>query len=368
VPFTLLLVGIDERPDHPEEGVRGDTLIVARVDPAGGWVALLSIPRDTLAEVRDLGPAKINAAYAHGFNNPEALYGPGTTPHEAGMALAAETVSRLLGTNIDYTAQVNFAGFAHVVDAVGGVTIDVPRQIVDDEYPTPDFGIMQVVFEPGPQHMDGERALIYARTRHADSDFGRAERQQQVMRAIMDALRARGLIGQMLLIPALRASLGDTIATTLPFDRPDAALALARVASALKPDQLLRLQVSPTTAAFREEGSALVWEPADIKLLVGQLLRGPSIDAEAARVQVLNGTAIVGLAGRVTNDLARQGLKLLPAGDAPPSDQQRTVVYDLHGKPITARKIADLLKADISTGPLPEGIVSDADIVVLVGQ
>ena len=284
------------------------------------------------------------------------------------MAHAAMAVSSLLGINIDYTAQVNFAGFAHVVDAVGGVTIDVPRRIVDDEYPTADFGVMQVVFEPGLQRMDGERALIYARTRHADSDFGRAERQQQVLHAIMDALRARGILGQMLLIPALRASIGDTIATTLPFDRPDAALALARVASALKPEKLLRLQLSPATAAFHEEGSALVWEPADIKLIVGQLLRGPSIEAEAARVQVLNGTTIAGLAGRVSNDLARQGIKLLPAGDAPASDQQRTIIYDLHAKPLTARKIADILKADISAGPLPERIVSDADIVVVVGQ
>jgi polyisoprenyl-teichoic acid--peptidoglycan teichoic acid transferase len=367
LPFTMLLIGIDERPDFPEEGVRGDSLIVMRVDPAGGWVSLLSIPRDTLVEVEELGPAKINAAYAYGYNNAEGLYGAGTSARQAGMAHAAEAARRLLNTNIDYSAQVNFDGFARVVDTLGGITIDVPRRIVDNEYPTADFGVMQVVFEPGPQRMDGERALIYARTRHADSDFGRGERQQQVLRAILDELRSRGTLGQALLLPALRESIGDTIATTLPFDRLDAALALSRVASSLRPDSLLRLQISPDTAAFREEGSAIIWEPGDIQALVAKLLRGPSIEAEAARVQVLNATETVGLAGRLTNELARAGITMLPAGDAPAGDHTGLVVYDLRNKPITTRRIAELLNGQVRSG-VPADLVSDADIVVIVGR
>ena len=193
--INILLIGVDERPDHPEEGVRSDTLIVVHLDTIGRRVSLLSIPRDTRVELRDIGPAKINVAYGYGYAAAGKLYGEGVTPAQGGMALSAETVGQFLDLPIHYTAQINFDGFARVIDALGGVTIDVPRRIVDNAYPTADFGTVRVEFEPGPQRMDGARALIYARTRHADSDFERAGRQQQVIRAVVDELRARGLPG-----------------------------------------------------------------------------------------------------------------------------------------------------------------------------
>jgi LCP family protein required for cell wall assembly len=364
VPFTMLLLGVDERPDHPEEGVRSDTLIVARIDPAGRWVALLSIPRDTLVNVRDVGEAKINAAYAHGYNNAEALYGAGTSPREGGMALAAETTTSFLKLPIDYVAQVNFDGFARIVDAIGGVTIDVPRQIIDDEYPTADFGTIRIEFAPGRQQMNGERALIYARTRHDDSDFGRAARQQQVIRAISEVLRTRGPIGQAMLLPRLRDALGQTVATTLPFDRLDALLGLGWLGSGLTADNLVRLQLTPETAAVREDGSGLLWEPRDVAALVQKLLRGPA--GEQAHVQVLNGTNVARLATKVSAELERQGITVIPAGDAPRDDLPRTLVYDQGGAPRTARRIADLLHAEVRDGR-PEGVTSTAEVVVLLG-
>jgi LCP family protein required for cell wall assembly len=317
--------------------------------------------------VPGLGPSRINAAYGYGFNNAAELYGPEATPREAGMAHAATAVEQFLGIPIDHIAQVNFDGFAGVVDALGGVTIDVPRPLIDDEYPTPDFGIMRVEFAAGPQHMDGARALIYARTRHADSDFGRAERQQQVLRAILDELRRRGPVGQALLLPRLRERIGGAVVTTLPFDRPDALLGLARLASALRPDEIQRAQIAPDTVTLlSEEGGTLIWDEQGVRTLAQQLLRGPSAESEAARVQVLNGTGVSGLAGRVSNDLAGRGFSMLPAGDSPLA-ASRTVVYNLHDKPITARQLADLLRAELREGP-PEGLSSDADIVVVLGE
>ncbi len=85
---------------------------------------------------------------------------------------------------VDRVAVIDFTAFVRLVDALGGIEIDVPRAIVDSEYPTPDYGVTTIRFDPGLQQMDGERALIYARTRHADDDFGRAERQQQVIQAV----------------------------------------------------------------------------------------------------------------------------------------------------------------------------------------
>ena len=87
-----------------------------------------------------------------------------------------QTLSEVTGYPIDYQVTVNFDGFRQIIDLVNGIDIDVPRDIVDKEYPTEDFGIEELFIPKGLQHMDGDVALKYARTRHADSDYGRAER------------------------------------------------------------------------------------------------------------------------------------------------------------------------------------------------
>lgn len=366
--INVLLIGVDERPDHPEEGVRSDTLIVVRLDTIGRRVSLLSIPRDTRADVRDIGPAKINVAYGYGYAAARELYGEATTPAQGGMALAAETVGQFLDLPIHYTAQINFDGFARVIDALGGVTIDVPRRIVDDAYPTPDFGTVRVEFEPGPQRMDGARALIYARTRHADSDFGRAERQQQVIRAVVAELRARGPVGAALLLPELSRALDGAFATTLPLSRPDMVLGMAWIATGLDPEAIGQYRIAPDTAPnFREIGSDILWDPAEVREVVRDFLATPGVETEDARIQVLNGTGVTGLARRVSGELESAGFTVVPAADAPRSDVPRTIVYDVTGKPATARRLATLLNAEIRRGP-PDDVAPTVDIIVVLGR
>jgi LCP family protein required for cell wall assembly len=372
--FNLLLIGVDARPDHPEEGVRGDTLIVVHLDAAGRWAGTLSIPRDTRANVRGVGETKINVAYGHGYAAAEELFGPGTTPEQGGMALAAQTVEQFLelprrGQRIDYVAAINFDGFAKIVDALGGVTIDVPRPIVDDAYPTPDLGTTRVEFAAGVQRMDGARALIYARTRHADDDFGRAARQQQVIRAIVDELRGRSLFGKLALLPRLRDGLRGAVATTLPVARLDALLGLGWLASGLDPREINQVRLGPETAPnFQEDGSDLIWDPNELRMVVGSFLTRPSETSEAARVQVLNGTSVSGLAGRESLRLEQAGFTMIPPGNAPAADTQQTVVYDVRGKPRTSRRLAEELGAELRAGPPPDGVMSEADIVVILGQ
>jgi polyisoprenyl-teichoic acid--peptidoglycan teichoic acid transferase len=370
--MNVLIVGVDERPDHPEEGVRGDTLIVLRLDSFGRWTSLLSIPRDTRVSIPDVGETKINVAYGQGYATAEALYGPGTTPQQGGMALAAQTVEEFLGLRdrgqrIDAVAQINFDGFAAVIDAIGGVDIDVPQLIVDDQYPTPDFGTTRIEFQPGLQHMDGPTALIYARTRHADSDFGRAERQQQVLRAIAVKLKGRGAIGGALLAPKLLGGLEGAVKTTLPIARPDVLLGLGWVGSGFSPDEIGQVRLSPETAPnYREEGSDLVWDPNDVRAVVGAFLTRPSEVNEAATVQVLNGTAVGGLAGQVSIELEQAEFTVIPPDNAPAGDVARTIVYDVAGKPRTAARLARQLNASVVQGP-PEGVTPLSDIVVVLG-
>jgi polyisoprenyl-teichoic acid--peptidoglycan teichoic acid transferase len=371
--MNLLIVGVDQRPDHPEEGVRSDTLILVHLDALGRWVSMLSIPRDTRVELPDIGSTKLNTAYGQGYAGAETFYRPGTTPQQGGMALAAQTVERLLllperGQHVDAIAQINFDGFAKVIDVLGGVDINVPALIVDDEYPTPDFGITRIEFQPGLQHMDGATALIYARTRHADSDFGRAERQQQVLRAIAAELRARGLLGQAWLAPGMLGGLEGAVTTTLPIARPDVLLGLAWLGSGLNPDELGQTHLSPATAPnYREEGSDLIWDSNDIRAVVDSFLTRPSEALEAATVQVLNGTIVSGLASRISGELERAGFTLIAPGNAPATDLPKTIVYDLTSKPRTSRRLVQQLGAELRQGA-PDGVATNADIVVVVGE
>src|ERR1051325_5280898 len=99
-----------------------------------------------------------------------------------------QTVSNVLGQRIDRYAVIGLQGVRDVVDAVGGVDITVSQAIHDDTYPTDDYGYQTVDIPAGRQHMDGDTALKYARTRHQDSDFGRIARQQQVLSAVRSAV------------------------------------------------------------------------------------------------------------------------------------------------------------------------------------
>lgn len=202
-PINVLLLGVDARVG--EEGPpRSDTIIIVRVDPVGKRVDMLSIPRDLLVEIPGYSATKINAAYPFGELNPDI---PG-----GGPTLAAQTVEYNFGIRIDYFAEVDIVGMEKVVDTLGGVFIDVPGIVKDDQYPTGDYGYTRVYFTPGLQLMDGETAVRYSRTRHDDGDFARQNRQQQVLMAIRDRAIGTGAITK---LPDLLADVGASVRTDL---------------------------------------------------------------------------------------------------------------------------------------------------------
>jgi LCP family protein required for cell wall assembly len=212
--ITILVLGVDRRASGGDQNA--DVIIIARLDLRTKQVLAVGIPRDLLVEIPGYGPGKINGAYNLGVKaNPD--------DPVAGVALMRDTVEDNFGVTIDHYVLVDFEGFTDVVDAVGGVDVAVPEQIRDDNYPTEDFGTEVVVFEPGPQHMDGERALKYARTRNADNDDARRERQFQLLRALFDEGQS---LGSLTRATDIILALGDAVQTsfTLP-----AQISLARI-------------------------------------------------------------------------------------------------------------------------------------------
>jgi polyisoprenyl-teichoic acid--peptidoglycan teichoic acid transferase len=402
-PFSVLLVGVDKR-DNPDDGARSDTLILVRVNPEARTASMLSIPRDSVTTIPNVGQAKINTAYSFGYSNAATLYGPGTDPDAAGQAVAAEAVEALLGVPVDYTAQVDFEGFARLVDSVGGVVVDVPAPILDAEYPTENYGVERIYIPQGLQVMDGNSALIYARTRHTSSDFDRSKRQQQVLRALLEQLRGRGLLGNAAVLPRWADLLAENVRTTLPLRDLPTMAGLARLASEMAPERVLQLTINPDDVALdAEDGTDLYWNPVDLAALVARWEAGPApvvvaptqppadvetarravstpdvspapspiAPAEGAMVQVLNGVAVEGVAGRVTEYLRARGFAV-GEPETVTSSYAHTTIIDYSGRPETRRALARMLGIapqyvlDVP-GPdaPPQG--SNVDIVVVLG-
>ncbi|MCH3967291.1 MAG: LCP family protein [Atopobiaceae bacterium] len=163
-PYYVLLLGTDGRPG--ETDYRSDTIILARIDPATKKVALVSIPRDTKVTYNG-ETCKINATYAYG-----------------GAQGVVEAVDDLCGVKISHYVEVSFDGFSNVVDAMGGVTLDVPDRI-DDAKAGED------VIETGTQTLNGSQALTFCRSRaYADGDYTRMRHQRLFMTAMLGQLEA----------------------------------------------------------------------------------------------------------------------------------------------------------------------------------
>ena len=202
--LTLLLLGSDNRPSHP--GHRMDAIMVVSVDPTTGESAAFSIPRDTqrfpLPDGGTYGP-KVNGMYEH----LQANGGRGA----AGMKAA---IARAFEIEVDHYVLIGFPGVQRLVKAVGGVDVTLDKAYYDPYYwvdgNTQGWGL-----RAGTSHLGPADALIFARSRKGDNDFGRARRQQILVMAALDKVRTRGVDD----LPALLDIAADTVRTDLPLER-----------------------------------------------------------------------------------------------------------------------------------------------------
>jgi hypothetical protein len=273
---------------------------------------------------------------------------------------------------VDYIAQVDFHGFQRLVDTLGGIPINVEHPIFDATYPSEDYGYERLFIPAGLQVMNGDLALRYARTRHASSDFDRSRRQQQVLRAILHEVRARGLLSQATLLPELVRDLQESVSTTLPLSDLNTLRGLAALAQRLDAERILTLSINPNDVGIVwESGSDIYWDPADVAAQVARLQAGPGAKVEQARVQVLNGAGVPGLAGRVTARLAAQGFSLAAPDDAP-RIYERSQLIDYRGRPETLRRLAETLGLDpgdvYSVPPAGSPSADGVDLVLILGE
>ncbi len=185
-----------------------DTIILGHYNADKKSFTTLSIPRDLLVKSKILGQVKINEVY------------PGTKRsmgEEAAMNHLMEIVSQITGKNIRLYSMIDFNGFRKLIDAVGGIDIDVPERLYDPEYPTKNWGYTIVDIPVGLQHFDGDKALKYARSRHTTSDFDRSMRQQMVIQALRDKMTSMETLTSVKNLEKIYTTVSSSVNTNIDF-------------------------------------------------------------------------------------------------------------------------------------------------------
>ena len=218
--LNVLLLGSDV--GEGRRGIRTDTMIVVSIDPDSGDTAMISLPRNFSGIDLPPGfgvwdcqcfPQLLNDLYYYAEENPDAFPGTG----EPGPRTIKATIGHLLDLDIHYYAMVGLDGFVGIVDALGGVEIDVPNRIVDETYPHEDgVTIENVVIESGMQRLDGHLALAYARIRRHADDFARMNRQRCVLGAVIEQSSPLELLAR---YGSIAQVLKDHLETDIPQDR-----------------------------------------------------------------------------------------------------------------------------------------------------
>ena len=345
-------------------------MFVLTIDPHNKTAGILGIPRDLWVEIptRDGNGylnERINAAYVLGEVNDYDGGGP---------ALAMATAEHTLGIKLDHYVVIDFQGFKKVIDALGGVDVDVPTYLRDDLYSDTELpgDYLPQEFEPGIQHMDGTRALAYARIRRGSSDLDRIQRQQRVIFAVIDKALNLDVLPNAL---SLWRQYKDTIDTDISDPQIPG---LALLAAEIPPERIIALSLGPATVPYTTPAGAavLVAAPEGIQQIVEALFSDQQILEEGAMVEVQNGTGEPGLATSVVDYLVNLGLprSSLVTSNAPEQALgQPSAILDYTGKRYTADRLAEWLGLpsdrvrSAGAGDAALRSNSEADIVLIVG-
>jgi LCP family protein required for cell wall assembly len=271
----ILVVGVDRRPGVGDQNA--DVIVIAHLDLINERVAAVSIPRDLYVQIPGYGQDKINRAYDYGHReNPD--------DPVSGVVKVRDTVEDNFGIPIDAYVLVDFNGFKEVVDAAGGIDVNVPYEIIDTEYPTEDYGIETITFEPGVQHMNGDLALKYVRTRHADSDDQRRERQWQVMLALFDKGKSFGSVRN---ADEIILAAGQSVQTSFELDEQ---VTVAKMAYEMEPGSFRFSSLGPPilTGGYITEGGPWVYT-GDPNQILAFITEGLKTDPEYFAAQPADG-------------------------------------------------------------------------------
>lgn len=395
--INFLIVGTG---DNDHEGVDlTDTLIVASVDPQRTKsVVMLSIPRDLyLLKTEKMGAGRINSLYR---DYKYALIRKGLSKEEASkeaMSELEQEVSIIVNMPIHRSIKVNFSAFQEGVDAIGGIDINVPQDLIDPEYPGPNYTYETFTMLKGLQHMDGATALKYARSRHSTSDFSRSARQQQIILAAVEKIKARSMLANISQIREFLNIVSKNIETNLSLAEM---VSLAKLGESIDQHKVVTMQLNATNGIYTNfvlpggfmygppqdqfEGASVLlplamdehltmWQ--EIHVFTNLIFLHRDLFLLHSKLAVLNGGKTEGMAKKAGGELYRYGFNIVTMEnfDAEPAPAHSYLaltepdpkLQTLH-KP-TAEYLSKLL--DIPIEPLPPDILleDEPDVVLVLG-
>ncbi len=356
--INILALGVDA---YQEEGGkrlprRSDTMLLVSVDPVTKEVGVLSLPRDTRVQItrEDGGSVKKTReklAHAHAYGGP---------------VLAMETVEDFLEVPVHYFIRLDFEGFEEIVDSLGGVTLNIEE---DMHYEDPTQNL-EIHFEAGKQHLDGEEALKYVRYRNG-SDIARIERQHKFLNVMLDKMFGMGMLVK---LPRLAREMTSYVDTNLPADR---IIAMAKLGTDINKESIIMDRI-PGEAGFVDGVSYWLADEQGTQSLVDRLIRG--IDREfnaTVSVRVLNATNINRAAARMGRFLEARGYDVVEVANAGDKKGQleKTEIYDCCNDELAGKLVGRDVMSIIETAEIfrvQEGDGDGAqceqcDVIVIIG-
>lgn len=357
-----------------------DTIMVASIDPVNHTATLLSIPRDLWVTVPNHGSMKLNAVWETGEFAYLGKNTAGSTDPKAiaaGFDLVDQTVEDVLGLTINYNTLVDFAAFQQAVDSVGGVSINVPTDLVDPTMAWENGG-NALLAKSGLQNFDGASALRYVRSRETSSDFARSERQRAVLVALKSKGVSLGTLSNPIKISGLLSAFGDNIQADLSLKN---AQRLYAITKDIKDASVTSISLADATNAYVRTGNvngqsvvlpkAGLFNYDDIRQYVRSQLKDPYLLREHAKVLVLNGSTTPGLATKQADVLKGYGYNVVGVSNASDSNWSRTTLVDLsHGKKQYTKHYLEQRIGVSAVTSLPNNVVSTngAEFVIIIGN
>jgi LCP family protein required for cell wall assembly len=354
-PVTFLLLGSDSR-GVVGEPARSDTIMVLRLNPEKKIGYLISIPRDSWVKIKGHGEKKINAAYQYGGPN-----------------LMIDTVRNFTGLDINHYAIIDFQGFKEIVDALGGIDIDVEKDLRDRK--------LHMDLNSGYQHLDGEEALKYVRIRYCDDDFGRIGRQQKFLKAVMDKLLR---LSSVFRIPQLASIASQNIRTDSELGIPDI-IGYGQMIRSIGRNNIHMVTV-PGTPEMKGAASVVVPDKQKVAWIFERAKNDLPLELTAdekmnnkIKVDIQNGSGRAGVAKAMADKLTALNLKIKEIGNAESFNYYETRIIATPEKEALARKVQSLMgfgrvsiKNTSTTGTdtqSPDNVNGNAsDVLVIVGR
>jgi LCP family protein required for cell wall assembly len=356
-----------------------DTMMVWSIDPKTKDVAMLSVPRDLYVKI----PSSIrNRAQFGKINAANALGGPD---------VAAKAVESVIGVPIHYFVVVDFSGFKQAIDAVGGVDINVKQALFDKTYPCETGNKYCPYVQPaGLIHMSGLQALRYSRCRHNDpgigncgNDYGRAARQQEVITALRQKALSAGTLTNPIKLNGLINAIGGHVKTDLQLGELNK---LAAMAKDINPAKVVNKVLDDAPDSFLVGGTNIIpaagyiyvpkagiavanyFDYSDIQDFIKNIFVDHYITDENARLEIQNGSGIIGLATRITQSLKSAHYNVMSPVNAP-NITTKTVIYDYTNgkKPYTINYLEERFGVKAVKTTLPP-TVSSSPVATTAGN